>query len=56
MSKEEIGLTTRPDPRDPFALMRQMTDELDRLFEGFPFGAKCSRKTTASSRGSICPG
>jgi hypothetical protein len=25
--------------RDPFALMRQMTAELDRLFEAFPFGS-----------------
>jgi HSP20 family protein len=34
MSKE-VTLTRRPDAGDPFALMRAMTSELDRLFEGF---------------------
>ena len=38
MSKKEIAVRPAPYLRDPFALMRQMTGELDRLFEGFPFG------------------
>lgn len=39
MSKKDIALRTPPDIADPFALIRQMSGELDRLFEGFPFGA-----------------
>lgn len=37
MSKKELAVRDRPDFRDPFALMRQMTEELDRLFEDIPF-------------------
>ena len=35
MSKKDIALTRRPEAGDPFALMRAMTSELERLFEGF---------------------
>lgn len=38
MLNKEITVRSKQDLRDPFALMRQMTGELDRLFEGFPFG------------------
>jgi HSP20 family protein len=37
MSKKDIAVRGMPRDREPFALMRRMTEELDRLFEGFPF-------------------
>jgi HSP20 family protein len=43
MSKKDIALAARPEARDPFALMRQMTAELDSLFEDFPFGRPALR-------------
>jgi HSP20 family protein len=34
--KKESTLVPARGPRDPFALLRQMTSELDRAFEGWP--------------------
>lgn len=39
MANRETALTTPWETRDPFAQMRQMTAELDRMFEPFPFGS-----------------
>jgi HSP20 family protein len=36
MSSKEIARTPQFNIQDPFALMRQMTSELDQLFEDFP--------------------
>jgi HSP20 family protein len=36
--KKETALATGRAPRDPFALLRQITSELDRVFEA-PFGS-----------------
>ena len=33
-TKKETGLARRAVARDPFALLRQMTSEFDRMFEG----------------------
>ena len=50
MSKKEMALA-KAAAGDPFALMRQMTAELDRLFEGFPLPsfALSARPTQAVS-------
>lgn len=34
LTKKESALTRRAEPQDPFGLFRQMTSELDRMFEG----------------------
>lgn len=39
MSIKDLAARRPSAVRDPFALMRQMTGELDRLFAGFPFGS-----------------
>ena len=37
--KRETALTRRNGPHDAFAMLRQMTSELDRMFEGFEWPA-----------------
>jgi HSP20 family protein len=38
-TKQEPALTRRNTPHDAFAMLRQMTSELDRMFEGFEWPA-----------------
>jgi HSP20 family protein len=38
-TKKETALTRRNTPHDAFAMLRQMTSELDRMFEGFEWPA-----------------
>jgi HSP20 family protein len=38
-TKKETALTRRSGPHDAFAMLRQMTSELDRMFEGFELPA-----------------
>jgi HSP20 family protein len=38
-TKKETAITRRNTPHDAFAMLRQMTSELDRMFEGFEWPA-----------------
>jgi hypothetical protein len=38
-TKKETALTHRSGPHDAFAMLRKMTSELDRMFEGFEWPA-----------------
>ena len=49
-TKKETGLARQAVPRDPFALLRQMTSDFDRMFEGTTWPAfrwPALRATTA---------
>ena len=58
-TKKETGLARQAVARDPFALLRQMTSDFDRMFEGTTWPAfrwPALRATTAGEGGGWFPG
>jgi hypothetical protein len=50
MSEKKQALAPTRGARDPFSLLRQMTSELDRVFDDWPFFLPSFRATGLSRR------